>query len=174
LDAPTGPFAGIVLAKAGLVRLGFANRVTCDLKPPTLYHAVGQAALGVEIRTGDESIKELIQTVIHWQTDWRCRAERAYLRVLEGGCSVPVGVETSLVPVRGEGRNAGPERCMLTMTGTVTGLQGTPHVELTVMEEVESVEDSEVLGARLAHQLIKEGALAILEEITKDRETRRV
>jgi hydroxymethylbilane synthase len=61
----------------------------------------------------------------------------------EGGCSIPVGVETSLVPVRGEGRSIGPERCMLTMTGTITSLQGTKHVELTVMEEVESVEDWE-------------------------------
>jgi len=174
LDAPSSPFAGIILAKAGLVRLGFANRVTCDLNPPMLYHAVGQAALGVEIRSGDERIKAIIEPLAHWQTEWRCRAERAYLRVLEGGCSVPVGVETSLVPVRGEGRNVGPERSMLTMTGTVTGLQGTAHVELMVMDEVETVEGAEALGARLAQQLIEAGALAILDEINKDRETRHV
>jgi len=156
------------------VRLGFANRVTCDLTPPTLYHAVGQAALAVEIRSEDERIKQVVETLVHWQTDWRCRAERAYLRVLEGGCSVPVGVETSLVPVRGEGRDAGPERCMLTITGTVTSLGGSPHVELTVFEEVESMKDAEGLGAKLAQQLIDKGALAILEEINKDREMRRV
>lgn len=174
LDAPTSAYVAIILAKAGLVRLGFANRVTCDLTSPILYHAVGQAALGVEIRSDDEKVKEIVDTLVHWQTDWRCRAERAYLRVLEGGCSVPVGVETSLVPVRGEGRNGGPERCMLTMTGTVTSLGGSPHVELTVMEEIESVEDAERLGAKLARELIDKGALGILEEINKDRETRRV
>jgi len=172
LDAPTGPFVAIVLAKAGLVRLGFADRVTCDLTSPILYHAVGQAALGVEIRSDDARIKAVIDTLIHWRTDWMCRAERAYLRILEGGCSVPVGVETSLVPVRGEGWSTARQRCMLTVTGTVTGLQGTPHVEVTVMEEIENSAQAEGLGERLAHTLIGKGARSVLEEIGKDREAR--
>jgi len=167
LDDPTNPFAAIVLAKAGLVRLGWANRITCDLKPPTVYYAVGQAALGAEYRSGDVRIKRIIETLTHWQTEWKCRAERAYLRVLEGGCSVPVGVETSIIPGEREGRDAEEKKGMLTITGTVTGLEGTPHVELTMTEEVATVEDAEALGGRLAEQMISQGALTILEEINK-------
>lgn len=73
-----------------------AHRITCPLNSPTLYHAVGQGALGVEIRSGDSRVREVLRGVGHWQTEWRCGAERACLRVLEGGCSVPVGVESEL------------------------------------------------------------------------------
>ena len=62
-------------------------------------HAVGQGALGVEIRSGDREMQQLLRSIGHWETEWRCAAERGLLRVLEGGCSVPVGVETTLVEI---------------------------------------------------------------------------
>ncbi|KAI0296678.1 porphobilinogen deaminase, dipyromethane cofactor binding domain-containing protein [Russula brevipes] len=98
LDDPDGPYAALILAKAGLLRLGFDDRVTCDVVAPTLFHAVGQGALAVEIRADDAEARRLCSALTHWPTSWRCLAERACLRVLEGGCSVPVGVHSELVP----------------------------------------------------------------------------
>lgn len=72
------------------------HRITSPISSPHLYHAVGQGALGLEIRTHDRRTRECLRSVGHWQTEWRCGAERGCLRVLEGGCSVPVGIETVL------------------------------------------------------------------------------
>ncbi|EJD04488.1 porphobilinogen deaminase [Fomitiporia mediterranea MF3/22] len=170
LDSPTGPYTALILAKAGLVRLGMGSRITADLTPPTLYHAVGQAALGVEIRAADPLIKSLCLALNHQPSEWRCKAERAMLRVLEGGCSVPVGVSTTLIPV---GKDEDPKpRARLTITGTVTSLDGLKHVEETLEDEVGSSEDAERLGEKLAKRLVETGAKEILEEIQKDKEKR--
>lgn len=96
LDAPESNFAALILAISGLTRLGSAHRVTSPISTPQLYHAVGQGALGVEIRSGDARVRETMRGMGHWQTEWRCAAERGCLRVLEGGCSVPVGVTSEL------------------------------------------------------------------------------
>lgn len=80
-------------------RLGKGDRITAPLGAPALMHAVGQGALAVEIRQGDAATRSALRAVGHWQTEWRVAAERGLLRVLEGGCSVPVGVETSLEEV---------------------------------------------------------------------------
>ena len=96
LDKPDSPFAALILAISGLTRLGAANRITAPLSSPQLFHAVGQGALGVEIRSGDARTREAMRGMGHWPTEWRCGAERGLLRVLEGGCSVPVGIESEL------------------------------------------------------------------------------
>lgn len=80
--------------------------------------------------------------------------------MLEGGCSVPVGVSTELV-----GKT-------LKITGCVTSLSGDRHVQHELKEEVESLEGAEAMGARLATILKENGAASILDEITKDREVR--
>lgn len=100
LDSPTSHFSALILATAGLTRLGQAHRITCPLSSPTLLHAVGQGALGLEIRSGDSSARELLRKMGHWQTEWACGAERGLLRILEGGCSVPVGVQTIVEEVK--------------------------------------------------------------------------
>ncbi|KAK4687091.1 hydroxymethylbilane synthase, partial [Tremellales sp. Uapishka_1] len=97
LDSPTSPFSALILAVAGLTRVSLSSRITCPLSAPTLMHAVSQGALGVEIRSGDERLRTALQGMGHWPTEWRCGAERGLLRVLEGGCSVPVGVESELI-----------------------------------------------------------------------------
>lgn len=168
LDAPDGPYVALILAKAGLDRLGLGDRCTQDLKAPILYHAVSQGALAVEIRSNDPKTKKLCEALIHWETQWKCFAERACLRVLEGGCSVPVGIESSLEVCKGEGVHAG----ILKMTGCVTALDGVAHVEQTLEQKVDSEKEAEELGINLAKQLIANGAKAILDDITKDRETR--
>ena len=149
-----------------MLRLGWQDRISSDIVPPTLFHAVSQGALGIEIRIGDEESRALCRAITHWQTEWRCAAERACLRVLEGGCSVPVGVSTELVQ-EGEGQGG-----VLKITGCVTSLSGDRHVQHSREEKVSSVQDAEAVGSRLAKTLIETGARAILDEITVDREKR--
>lgn len=163
LDAEDGPFAAIILAKAGLVRMGLGDRISSDLTPPALFHAVSQGALGVEIRTNDVEALELCNQITHRPTQFRCVAERACLRALEGGCTVPVGVTTSLDEATG----------LLTMTACVTSLDGNEHVEYTSKEKVHSVEDAETLGGRIAKVLMENGAKKILDDIHNDKETKR-
>ncbi|GAA5870106.1 hypothetical protein JCM1840_003584 [Sporobolomyces johnsonii] len=99
LDDPTSSYTALILASAGLLRIGLGHRITAPVTSPTLYHAVGQGAIGVEIREGDERGREIIGSLECWKTSWRTRAERMMLKVLEGGCSVPVGCETTLTEV---------------------------------------------------------------------------
>ncbi|CAO1614948.1 unnamed protein product [Sympodiomycopsis kandeliae] len=105
LDAPTGPYTALVLAAAGLIRINVAHRITAYLSRPVLLHAVGQGSLGIEVRkpppgatpenNRDARILEIIRSVGDWRATARAEAERSLLRELEGGCSIPVGVETS-------------------------------------------------------------------------------
>lgn len=166
----------LILAKAGLVRLGFGDRVTSDIVAPTLFHAVGQGALAVEIRTDDAEARRLCDALTHWQTSWRCRAERAFLRVLEGGCSVPVGVHSELLPLPLPlPASAGEEeahRGRLRLVGTITALDGQRHVEREIEQDIGSAEQGEQLGEQLARVLVEAGGREILDEITKDRERR--
>ncbi|KAG2370358.1 porphobilinogen deaminase, dipyromethane cofactor binding domain-containing protein [Suillus spraguei] len=170
LDAPDGPYTALILAKAGLVRLGMGDRVTADLTAPILFHAVSQGALAVEIRADDQEARKLCKTLTHQETQWKCLTERALLRELEGGCSVPVGVSTSLSQID---KSAGElTRATLTMTGCVTSLDGSVHVQDTLSQEVESTQDAEELGRKLATKLMSNGAKAILDDITQDRRKR--
>jgi len=85
-----------------MTRLGVEGRITAPLGAPALMHAVGQGALAVEMRAGDVKSRAALAPIGHWPTEWRVGAERGLLRVLEGGCSVPVGVESSLEEVDAE------------------------------------------------------------------------
>ncbi|KAJ6518665.1 porphobilinogen deaminase, dipyromethane cofactor binding domain-containing protein [Mycena sanguinolenta] len=164
LDAPDGPYAALILAKAGMVRVGLAERLTADIPPPTLFYAVSQGALALEIRRNDAEALELCKQLNHRETELRCLAERACLRVLEGGCSVPVGAASHLDLGTGK----------FELTGCVTSLDGKRHIQHTLKEVVKSAEDAEALGARLAKFLVDTGAGEILDEINKDRKRRAV
>jgi hydroxymethylbilane synthase len=164
LDAADGPYAALILAKAGLVRVGMGNRVSSDISPPTLFHAVSQGALAIEVRSDDTEAIELCKKLTHRETSWKCSAERSCLRVLEGGCSVPVGVASELVVQQGGE--------VLTLTGCVTAVDGKEHVEHTLSEVVKCVEDAEKVGAKLARILMETGAKKILDDINVDRDRR--
>ncbi|MBD2541605.1 hydroxymethylbilane synthase, partial [Coleofasciculus sp. FACHB-SPT36] len=92
----TGEYDGIILAVAGLHRLGMSDRIHQVIAPEVSLHAVGQGALGIECRAGDTEILELLKVLEHQPTAQRCYAERAFLRNLEGGCQVPIGVNTQI------------------------------------------------------------------------------
>lgn len=148
LDA--GEFDCLILAAAGLGRLGLAGRIHQRIDPAISLHAVGQGALGIECRQGDQAVLETIQVLEHLPTARRCRAERAFLRSLEGGCQVPIGVNSRL-----EGET-------LVLTGMVASLDG----QRLIRDEVRGDQaDPEAIGVALAEALRRQGATAILEEI---------
>jgi hydroxymethylbilane synthase len=99
------------------------DHITADLIPPTLFHAASQGALA-EIRADDQETQALCQMLIHQETQWKCLTERAL--ELEGGCSIPVGVYTSLSQVNKSGVQ--PTSATLTITGRVTSIDGSVHI----------------------------------------------
>lgn len=154
LDADDSPYACLVLAAAGLKRIDLGHRITqyLDASDGMLY-APGQGALGLEIRTGDERMLGLLSTLSHESTRLACLAEKHLLRVLEGGCSAPIGVETKW---------DGDE---LTMASTVISVDGKRKVESSMQRMVKDTNQAEAFGKELAERLLDLGADEILKEI---------
>ncbi|MBD2301373.1 MULTISPECIES: hydroxymethylbilane synthase [Nostocales] len=148
LDA--GEYDALILAAAGLQRLGMGDRVHQVISKEISLHAVGQGALGIECRADDQDLISLLKAIEHPQTRDRCLAERAFLRDLEGGCQVPIGVNTEIV----DGN--------LTLTGVVASVDGQKLVKDTVTG---AASNAEALGTELANLLREQGAQEILEEI---------
>jgi hydroxymethylbilane synthase len=145
-----GGYDAIILAVAGLQRLGMGDRVHQIIDAEISLHAVGQGALGIECRSDDDEILELFAPISHYPTTQRCLAERSFLRVLEGGCQVPIGVNSVI------------EADQLTLKGIVASLDG----QTLVRGEVKgSVTQPEEIGTELAHQLKGKGAQTILDAI---------
>jgi hydroxymethylbilane synthase len=148
LDA--GAYDCLILAAAGLGRLGLGDRIHELIDPSISLHAVGQGALGIECREGDAVVLAQIKVLEHTPTARRCLAERAFLRELEGGCQVPIGVNT-----RFEGEE-------LVLTGMVASLDGSRLIR----DEARGPQHNpEAIGIALAHTLRQQGAGEILEEI---------
>ena len=99
LDDPNSNYSAIVIAVAGLARLGMTSRITSYLSKANggMLFAVGQGALGIEIRKDDHRTQELVSKISCQRTTRATIAERSLMRTLEGGCSVPIGVETEWV-----------------------------------------------------------------------------
>lgn len=91
-----GTFDAVILAAAGLKRLGFGDKITQLLPPSVSLPAVGQGALAIESRADDAFTQALLQGLDHEETRLAVTAERAFLRTVEGGCQVPVGVHATL------------------------------------------------------------------------------
>jgi hydroxymethylbilane synthase len=148
LDA--GEYDALILAVAGLERLEMSDRIHQIIPPSVSLHAVGQGALGIECRGADTEVLELLKAIEHTPTAQRCYAERAFLRELEGGCQVPIGVNTEL-----DGNN-------LTLIGMVASLDGKRLVKDRVTGEATNPEQ---IGIELAQLLRQQGAKEILDEI---------
>ncbi|ADI66201.1 hydroxymethylbilane synthase [Trichormus azollae] len=148
LDA--GEYDALILAVAGLERLDMSHRIDQILPPDISLHAVGQGALGIECRSDDTEVISLLKAIEHSQTRDRCLAERSFLRVLEGGCQVPIGVDTQINSKE------------LTLKGLVASVDGQKLVKDTVTG---TAADAEKLGAQLARILRQKGATEILEQI---------
>ena len=148
LDA--GEYDAIILAVAGLERLDMSDRIHQVISPEISLHAVGQGALGIECREGDTEILEILKVLECPDSRDRAYAERSFLRELEGGCQVPIGVNTSI-----EGDN-------LTLVGMVASLDGKQLLKDTVSGDRK---DAEQLGLDLAAKLKEQGAGEILAKI---------
>ncbi len=92
-----GQYEALVLAAAGLTRLGLGHRISRELPPPTVYPAVGQGAIGVECRTDDILARRVLALITHCPTQAAVTAERSLLATLRAGCHAPLGVSTQVV-----------------------------------------------------------------------------
>jgi hydroxymethylbilane synthase len=149
----SGEYDCLILAAAGLTRLGFGDRIHQIIPGEISLHAVGQGALGIECVDGNPEVLEMIKVLEHAPTAARCLAERAFLRELEGGCQVPIGVNTVI------------EGDTLTLTGMVASLDGK---RLIRDQQSGSTADAETIGKQLADTLKGQGAGEILKEIFEE------
>ena len=140
----------VILAAAGLKRLGFTDSVTEYLDTDLSLPAIGQGALGIECRLDDEPLKETIAFFNHPDTSSAVRAERALLKRCEGGCQVPIAAF---------GRVTGDQ---MTLTGFVAAVDGSRSLKESISGPVHACEH---LGIELAERLLRNGAKEILEEV---------
>ena len=146
LDA--GEFDAIVLAKAGLDRLGLSARITEVFGPEMMLPAVGQGALGIECRADEQATCGLLGKLDHAETRAAVTAERALLAELEGGCQVPLGASGRLANGR------------LMLDAVVLALSGADALRRTASGQASQAEE---IGRRLGRELIAAGARRILE-----------
>ncbi|KAH7371195.1 porphobilinogen deaminase, dipyromethane cofactor binding domain-containing protein [Pyrenochaeta sp. MPI-SDFR-AT-0127] len=190
LDAEDSSYSAIILAAAGLRRMGLENRINQYLSSSSggMLHAVGQGALGIEIRKNDGVAKEMLSKIRCERTTRACSAERALLRTLEGGCSVPIGVETSWRGKKGLTVGAQPAKDYnkhgnaveelepevddqeLVLKALVVSVDGTESVEYEAVKKVRSMEEAEDMGREVARILIEKGADKILEKINVEKQ----
>ncbi len=149
----SGEFDCIILAAAGLKRLGFESRIHQIIPNEISLHAVGQGALGIECKSDDKKVLEIINVLEDKPTSQRCLAEISFLRELEGGCQVPIGVNTII------------ENEKLYLTGMVASIDGK---RLIKDQSVGNINDTEEIGKNLAEKLKLQGADEILSEIFEE------
>ncbi|HEX8141932.1 MAG TPA: hydroxymethylbilane synthase [Pyrinomonadaceae bacterium] len=145
LDA--GDYDAVILAAAGLRRLGFAERISAPLAGAEMLCAVSQGALGIETRAGDAQTMRLLAPLDHAPTRLACTAERAMLRGLGGGCQLPIA---AYAVVSGE---------RLRLEGLAAALSG----DIVIRDALEgAASDAARLGEALAARLLERGASSLL------------
>ena len=142
----------IILACAGIERLGLTKYISSIISTGEILPAVGQGALGIEINSDNKLADEVMQSINHENTFLETSAERAFLRALEGGCQIPVGAYAKF------------KQNGLYLDGFAGSIDGT----ITFRKELRGKKSEPVkLGNRLAKDLIKAGAGIVLKEITR-------
>ena len=141
----------IILAAAGVKRLGLEHRITEYLDEKVMLPAVGQGALCIEIRENDPEVKSIIALLEHHQTRTVVLGERAFLNRLEGGCQVPIAAHGKI------------EKSAFTLCGLVASVDGTIVIRETLSGHKDS---SEIIGVKLADRLAEMGAKTIMENLT--------
>lgn len=147
-----GEFDGIILAAAGLKRLGHEQRITQILDDDIMISAVGQGALGIVCRSGDEATRQLLAALDHSPTRTAVTAERALLRALGGSCQIPVAGRAKL------------DGSHLTLKGLVASLDGTRVIAQELNGRADRAAE---LGLELGRNLLSMGAREILDEIIR-------
>jgi hydroxymethylbilane synthase len=141
---------GMILAKAGVTRLGWQERITDTLPFELMLPAVGQGALAIESRADNQNIEEMLRSLHHHPTAATVTAERAFLRYLEGGCQIPIGAYGQII---------GKELRLDAVIGSLDGKR------IVRGKKIGAVADAEQIGIVLAKQMFHEGGKEILEEI---------
>lgn len=148
-----GQYDAIVLAVAGLKRLGWQDRITEILPKDVCLPAVGQGALAIECRCDDQEVLDIISVLHHEQTAAAVTAERAFLQIIEGGCQVPVGVYGRI------------EDDQLRLEALISSLDGKDTIRKI---EIGSVDSAVELGQKLAKQMLDQGGREILATLPQD------
>jgi hydroxymethylbilane synthase len=141
---------GIILAAAGLIRMGWTDQITEYIDTDIMLPAIGQGSVGIEARNFDIDILEAVVALDHEETNYALDAERGFLKVLEGGCQVPIGGYATI------------EDGQLTIRGLVGDLSGK---EIIKSEKTGLVENAEYIGQDLGKEILGMGADKILKEI---------
>lgn len=144
---------GMLLAKAGVIRLGWHAMISEIFAPTFILPAVGQGALGIEVRDSDTELLNLIAPLAHHETQIATTGERTLLRHLEGGCQIPIGTFGRI------------EDGKFVLDAMVGSLDGKRIVRGSING---SPEEAGLLGVRLAEELLGRGAKEILDEIRKN------
>ncbi len=146
----SGEFDAIILAAAGLKRLGFEDRIRQAIHPDLCLPAIGQGVLGIEMRSDDDFCRDILAPLADEETTWRVTAERALNETLNGGCQVPIAGYAELI----DGRLR------------LRGLVGEPDGSKIVSGEVSGeISEAHELGVRLAEDLLSRGAKPILDAL---------
>lgn len=145
-----GEFDAIIVATAGLNRLGLTAPCMQELAPPDFYPAVAQGALGIEYRTDRSDLDEMLAFLDHYPSRVCVEAERAFLFGLDGGCQVPIAGYATL------------DGATISMTGLVADLCG----ERIIRHDASGAADSALeLGASVARAVLSQGGQAILDQV---------
>jgi len=150
----SGEYDAVLLAKAGLDRLGCAHRISEILSPDVCMPAVGQGAVGVECRAGDPEAAQVLEKLNHAETRTAIIAERALLSALQGGCQVPLGAWARI------------ERAELVLDACACSVDGAHYVK---QRATSPPDQARTLGEKMARLLIDAGAQSILEEVSRQR-----
>lgn len=145
-----GDYDAIILASAGLIRLGLADRIASFIDVEQSLPAAGQGAVGIECRTDDMQVQTLLAPLADAETTYCVRAERAMNNHLQGGCQVPIGGYAVL------------QQGQLYLRALVGDIDGSRIIRA---EGKSAVENAEILGVKIAEQLLAQGADKILQAI---------
>jgi hydroxymethylbilane synthase len=146
----TEGLAAIILAAAGVRRLGLEDRITEYLPEQIMLPAIGQGALAIEVREDHEAIRRIVDSMDHRETRLAVESERAFLARLEGGCQVPIAAHAELY------------RDELELTGLIAEVDGSVVLRDSLSGPAGQ---GKALGLELANRLLEKGGAAILEEI---------
>ena len=150
----SGEYEAVMLAKAGLDRLGWSGRITETLNPEVFLPAVGQGAIGVECRLKDTEAADIVAGLDDAETRTAIIAERSLLGALQGGCQVPLGAWARI------------ERGELVLEACVCSVDGLQYVKQRATSAPDKAAE---LGGHMATLLIEAGAQGILEEVSRQR-----